>query len=47
MCSETASEAVIASWPGVQWLALEGLGHRGLLADDATLQAVGRFAGLP
>ncbi|GAP35892.1 alpha/beta fold hydrolase [Piscinibacter sakaiensis] len=42
-----ALEAAIACWPGVQWLGLEGLGHRGLLADDATLQAVGRFAGLP
>lgn len=42
-----ALEAVIPSWPGVQWLALDGLGHRGLLADDATLHTVCRFAGVP
>lgn len=42
-----ALEAAIASWPGVQWLPLDGLGHRGLLGDDATLHTVCRFAGVP
>lgn len=40
-------ETAIASWPGVQWLPLEGLGHRGLLTDPAALDTVCRFAGLP
>jgi pimeloyl-ACP methyl ester carboxylesterase len=36
-------EMIAAAWPGAQWLATRGLGHRRILRDAATVQAVVDF----
>jgi pimeloyl-ACP methyl ester carboxylesterase len=36
-------ERIAAAWPGAQWLATRGLGHRRILQDAATVRAVTDF----
>lgn len=38
-------ELIAEAWPGAQWLATRGLGHRRILRDAATVQAVVDFIG--
>jgi pimeloyl-ACP methyl ester carboxylesterase len=38
-------EMIATAWPGAQWLATRGLGHRRILRDAATVQAVVDFLG--
>jgi hypothetical protein len=34
---------IAAAWPGARWLMTRGLGHRRILRDPATVQAVVDF----
>jgi len=39
----TQGAAIAGAWPGAQWLATQGLGHRRILRDTATVQAIVDF----